>query len=136
MNYRNVCITGLLAACLALAAVVVAQRANIDPSQHPSLAEAQQHILEATKKIHEAHERDKSDLGGHAEKAIQLLDQASMEVKSASLLTNRAKRNRRPIPPLHFVLLALCRFLGKLGWPGWLVNLRPLVLLWLTQFRV
>jgi len=47
---------------------------------------AQPHILEATKKIHQAHERDKSDLGGHAEKAIQLFDQASMEVKSASEL--------------------------------------------------
>jgi hypothetical protein len=86
MNYKNVCMIGLLALCLALAGAVVAQRSSIDPSQHPSLAEAQQHILEATKKIHEAHERDKSDLGGHAEKAIQLLDQASMEVKSASEL--------------------------------------------------
>jgi len=86
MNYNNVCIIGLLAVCLALAGVVVAQHSNIDPSLHPNLAEAQQHIQEASKKIHEAHERDKSDLGGHAEKAIQLLDQASMEVKSASEL--------------------------------------------------
>lgn len=86
MNYKNACIIGLIAVCLALAGVVIAQRSNIDPSQHPSLAEAQQHILEASRKIHEAHERDKSDLGGHAEKAIQLLDQASMEVKSASEL--------------------------------------------------
>jgi hypothetical protein len=86
MNYKNVCTIGLVVMCLALAGLVVAQRSNIDPSQHPSLAEAQQHILEATKKIHEAHERDKSDLGGHAEKAIQLLDQASMEVRSASEL--------------------------------------------------
>ena len=86
MNYKNVCIIVLLALCLALAGAVVAQRSNIDPSQHPSLAEAQQHILQATRKIHEAHERDKSDLGGHAERAVQLLDQASMEVKSASEL--------------------------------------------------
>ena len=86
MNYKNVCIIALLALCLALAGAVVAQHANIDPSQHPSLAEAQQHILEATKKIHEAHEGDKSNLGGHAERAVQLLDQASMEVKSASEL--------------------------------------------------
>ena len=86
MNYNNVCIIGLLAVCLDLAGVVVAQHSNIDPSLHPNLAEAQQHIQEASKKIHEAHERDKSDLGGHAEKAIQLLDQASMEVKSASEL--------------------------------------------------
>jgi len=86
MNYKNVCITGLLAACLVLAGVAVAQRSNIDASLHPSLAEAQQYILEASKKIREAHQRDKSNLGGHAEKAIQLLDQASMEVKSASEL--------------------------------------------------
>ena len=92
MNYKNVCIIGLLAVCLALAGVVVAQRSNIDPSEHPSLAEAQQHILEASKKIHEAHERDKSDLGGHAGKAIQLLDQASMEVKSASELEHTSRK--------------------------------------------
>src|SRR5690348_5711848 len=60
MNYKNACIIGLLAVCLVLAGAVVAQHSNIDPSQHPSLAEAQQHIQEATKKIHEAHERDKS----------------------------------------------------------------------------
>ena len=68
MNYRNVCIVLLLAVCLALAGAVVSQRSNIDPSLHPGLAEAQQHILEAGRKIREAHERDKSDLGGHAEK--------------------------------------------------------------------
>ncbi len=39
---------------------------------------------EAVKKIHEAHEVDKGDLGGHAEKAIHLLDEANMEVKSAA----------------------------------------------------
>ena len=92
MNYKNVCIIALLAVCLALAGVVVAQRSNIDPSEHPSLAEAQQHILAASRKIHEAHERDKSDLGGHAEKAIQLLDQASMEVKSASELEHGSRK--------------------------------------------
>ena len=92
LNYRNACITGLLAACLALAGVVVAQRSNIDTSLHPSLAEAQQHILEASQKIREAHERDKNNLGGHAEKAIQLLDQASMEVKSASELEHASHK--------------------------------------------
>lgn len=91
MNYKNALIAALLAVSLALAAAVVAQRSNIDPSLHPGLAEAQQHILEATRKIHEAHERDKSDLGGHAEKAIQLLDQASLEVKSASELEHPHK---------------------------------------------
>ena len=84
MNYKNLCLVGLLAVCLALAGAVCAQRSSIDPASHPSLAEAQQYIQEASKKIHEAHERDKSDLGGHAERAIRLLDQADMEVKSAS----------------------------------------------------
>ena len=91
MNYKNSLIAALLAVSLALAAAVVAQRSNIDASLHPALAEAQQHILEATRKIHEAHERDKSNLGGHAEKAIQLLDQASLEVRSASELEHPHK---------------------------------------------
>ena len=92
MNYKNVSIIGLLTVCLALAGIVVAQRSNIDPTLHPGLAEAQQHIQEAARKVREAHERDKSDLGGHAEKAIQLLDQASMEVKSASELEHTQRK--------------------------------------------
>jgi hypothetical protein len=85
MKYKSLYLIGLIAACLVFAGVIFAQRANnIDPATHPSLAEASQHIQEATKKIHEAHETDKSDLGGHAEKAIHLLDEANMEVKSAS----------------------------------------------------
>jgi hypothetical protein len=91
MNYRNVSIVLLLAACLVLAGAAVSQRSHIDPSLHPALAEAQQHILEAGRKIREAHERDKSDLGGHAEKAIQLLDQAAMEVNSAAELEHPHK---------------------------------------------
>lgn len=85
MKARNVLLGVTLAVSLPLAGVILAQRANqIDPATHPALAEASQHIQEATKKIHEAHETDKSDLGGHAEKAIRLLDQADMEVKSAA----------------------------------------------------
>jgi len=91
MNGKNLCIMALLAISLALGGVVLAQRSNIDPSLHPSLAEAQQHIEQAASKIREAHERDKSSLGGHAEKAIQLLDQASMEVKTASELEHPRK---------------------------------------------
>ena len=72
MKYKSLYLIGLIAACLVFAGVIFAQRANnIDPATHPSLAEASQHIQEATKKIHEAHQTDKSDLGGHAEKAIQ-----------------------------------------------------------------
>jgi len=49
-------------------------------------------IFEATRRIHEAHELDKGDLGGHAERAIQLLDQASREVKSASELEHASHK--------------------------------------------
>ena len=84
MKHRNVFLPACLVVSLVLAGVVFAQRAsNVDPAAHPNLAEAQQHIQEAVKKIHEAHEVDKGDLGGHAEKAIHLLDEANMEVKSA-----------------------------------------------------
>src|SRR6266851_9014133 len=85
MKHRNVVLATLAAVGLFLGGVVSARRANsVDPVIHPNLAEAQQQIQEAVKKIHEAHEVDRDDLGGHAEKAIHPLDEANMEVKSAA----------------------------------------------------
>jgi hypothetical protein len=61
-----------------------APETDINPSRHPDLAEAQHHVVQAYGKIVEAQRAHKDELGGHAEKAIQLLEQANHELKEAA----------------------------------------------------
>lgn len=91
MKQRSVCLAVVVVVCLAFIGVTLAQRpeTNIDPSKHANLAEAQHHILQAFEKIDEAQRANKDQLGGHAEKAKQLLDQASRELKEAAEYANR-----------------------------------------------
>jgi F0F1-type ATP synthase membrane subunit b/b' len=86
MKNNSVYLTVALVVCLALMGVTSAQRpeTNIDPTRHANLAEAQHHILQAVEKIDEAQKMNKDELGGHAEKAKQLLDQASRELKEGA----------------------------------------------------
>ena len=90
MKRKSLFLAAALAACLAFIGVAIAQRpaTNIDPSRHPNLAEAQHHILQAFEKVEEAQRANKDQLGGHAEKAKQLLDQASRELKEAAEFAN------------------------------------------------
>ncbi|HTT18277.1 MAG TPA: hypothetical protein VMG82_05000 [Candidatus Sulfotelmatobacter sp.] len=71
---------------LALMGIAFAQvpETDINPSRHPNLAEAQHHVVQAYAKVVEAQKDNKDQLGGHAEKAIQLLDQANHELKEAA----------------------------------------------------
>jgi hypothetical protein len=57
---------------------------NIDPARHPDLAEAQHHIQQAVAKIDQAQRANRDQLGGHAQKAKDLLDQADHELKAAA----------------------------------------------------
>ena len=86
MKLRSVYLAVAFVVGLAFIGVTFAQRpeTNIDPSKHPNLAEAQHHILQALEKIDEAQRANKDRLGGHGEKAKQLLDQASRELKEAA----------------------------------------------------
>lgn len=90
MTKRNIVLGSLLGGCLAFAGVVIAQRpeTNIDAHRHPNLAEAQHHLLQASEKIDEAQNANHERLGGHAEKAKQLIDQASRELKEAAEYAN------------------------------------------------
>jgi uncharacterized protein HemX len=75
---------------LALMGVAFAQRpeTDIDPNRHANLAEAQHHVVQAYQKIVEAQQANKEQLGGHAEKAIRLLEQANHELKEAAEFAN------------------------------------------------
>jgi len=86
MKLKSVYLAAAPVVCLVFIAATAAQRpeTSIDPARHPSLAEAQHHILQAFEKIDEAQRANKEQLGGHAEKAKQLLDQASRELKEGA----------------------------------------------------
>lgn len=86
MIRKNLLVTSVFCAALVCGGVVIAQApaTDINPSKHPNLAEAQHHMVEAYKKIDAAQTDNKEELGGHAERAKQLLDQASQELKEAA----------------------------------------------------
>ena len=86
MKQKSVYLAVLLAVGLIFMGVTLAQRpaTNVDAGKHPNLAAAQHHMVEAFEKLEEAQKANKDELGGHAEKAKELLEQASREVKEAA----------------------------------------------------
>ncbi len=81
-----------LAAMLLVSGTVSAQRQprrNVNPARHPNLAEAQRLVDQAFKKITDAQKANEFDLGGHAEKAKVLLDDANRELKLAAEAANK-----------------------------------------------
>jgi hypothetical protein len=67
---------------------VPAPRQNVGGKRHPHLAAAQRLCDQAFNKINEAQQANEWDLGGHARKAKELLDQASQELKQAAQASN------------------------------------------------
>ena len=86
MKKKNLILTSLLGGVLVCGGVVLAQApgVDIDPARHGNLADAQKHIQQAYEKIDEAQHANKEQLGGHAEKAKDLLLQADRELKAAA----------------------------------------------------
>lgn len=76
---------------LAVGGVAIAQKParNISGARHPNLAAAQKFCRQAFNKTVEAQQANEWDLGGHAQKAKELLDQASNELKQAAEASNR-----------------------------------------------
>jgi len=93
MTKHSFYLAGVLVICLAFMGVTLAQRpeTDINPAKHGNLAEAQHHILQAFEKIEEAQKANRDELGGHAQKAKQLLDQASRELKEAAEFADHRK---------------------------------------------
>lgn len=93
MKTKNWLPSALLTATLLFAGVAIAQRPEVNIGQHhANLAEAQQHIQQAYAKIEEAQGANRGHLGGHAEKAKQLLAEASRELKAAAEYANEHER--------------------------------------------
>ena len=62
---------------------------NISPKLHPNLAAAQRLSRKAYEKIVAAQQANEYDMGGHAQKAKELLDQVNNELKLAAEAANR-----------------------------------------------
>lgn len=93
MKAKNMAVSSILTAVLACSGIVLAQApgVDIDRAKHANLAEAQMHIQQAYAKIDEAQGANKDRLGGHAEKAKQLLAEASRELKAAAEYANHRR---------------------------------------------
>jgi len=84
--FRSIAVIGFLAASLACAQEPVQ---NIDRERHGNLATAQKLVREAFDRLTEAQAANNYDLGGHADKAKELLRQANEEIKLAAESANR-----------------------------------------------
>ena len=77
---------------IALAAFSIAGAArpadNVSAHKHPNIAAAQRLSTQAFEKIVAAQKANEFDLGGHAQKAKDLLDQANRELKLAAETAN------------------------------------------------
>ncbi len=62
---------------------------NVSPGRHPNLAAAQRLAREAFEKIAAAQRANEWDMNGHAQKAKELLDQVSVELKEAAEAANQ-----------------------------------------------
>ena len=92
MNVRNVVLGGCMAVGAIGVAVGVAQRPpvdNVHAGRHPNIAAAQRLTTQAFEKISAAQQANEFDMGGHAQKAKELLDQANRELAQAAGDANR-----------------------------------------------
>ncbi|TPE63087.1 hypothetical protein FJQ54_04370 [Sandaracinobacter neustonicus] len=62
---------------------------NIDPSRHGNLAAAQDLVRQAYDRLSVAQRENGNNLGGHAEKAKALLQQANIEIRRAADAANQ-----------------------------------------------
>jgi len=60
-------------------------------ARHPNLAEAQHLVAQAYTKIEAAQKANEFDMSGHAQKAKELLEEASKELKEAAETANKHK---------------------------------------------
>ena len=90
MNVKQVLIYGVCSAALFAGGIAVGQE-NINPKIHPHLAEAQKMISSAEGQIDQAQAAWHDRMGGHAQRAKELLKQADGELTQAAVYANKYK---------------------------------------------
>ncbi len=91
ITIKNKFVLCVVGSVLLLCSLAVAQRPakNISAARHPNLAAAQRLSRQAWQKILDAQKANEWDLGGHAKKAKELLDQVNAELKLATEAANK-----------------------------------------------
>lgn len=94
MTKRNLATSVLLCTALSFVGTVFAQApvVNIDRRRHGNLAAAQSFIVEAYQKLDMAQQANEDQLGGHTQRAKQLLTQADQEIRLAANVSNEHGR--------------------------------------------
>jgi hypothetical protein len=82
----------LSAVALTSLAVNAGPKQDISGKKHPNLAAAQRMCDNAYEKVSAAQSANEFDMGGHAAKAKELLEQASKELKAAAEAANENKK--------------------------------------------
>jgi hypothetical protein len=87
-------VASVVASLLLAGGLAVAQRPKEDISsrRHPNLAAAQRFSQQAWEKVIAAQEANEFDMGGHAQKAKELLAEANRELKEAAEAANRNRK--------------------------------------------
>lgn len=93
MKMKHMLSTAATCAILSPALAVFAQAParNISPQKHANLAAAQTSISHAYQKIEMAQQANHNKLGDHAQRAKELLSQASHELQLAAEYANQHK---------------------------------------------
>jgi hypothetical protein len=68
---------------------------DINPKNHPNLAQAQHFVVQANHYIAVAQKDNNYDMKDHAEKARQLLAQVNQELKAAANAANAARQKKQ-----------------------------------------
>jgi hypothetical protein len=91
---RRLSVVTAIYATLTCMSVTFAQApvVNIDAHRHGNLAAAQNFIVQAYQKINAAQKDNQDQLGGHAQKAKDLLTQADAELRLAANVSNSEGR--------------------------------------------
>jgi F0F1-type ATP synthase membrane subunit b/b' len=88
---RNAVLAGLVGAFMLTSGVAYAAKPerNVSAKRHPNIAAAQRLANQAFQKIVAAQKANEYDMEGHAQKAKELLEQASAELKEAAEAANK-----------------------------------------------
>jgi hypothetical protein len=88
---KKMMLTGLLGTMLLAGGAFAKPVRNVSAVRHPNIAAAQRLSVQAYEKIVAAQKANEYDLGGHAQKAKELLEQVNAELKEAAEASNANK---------------------------------------------
>jgi hypothetical protein len=99
LKYIHTILTLLAAGAVVTLAVGQMPVATVDPSHHGNLAAAQQSIQAAFNSISAAQSDNNDHLGGHAQRAKELLRGANDEITAAASVADASQQNASSSPP-------------------------------------